>query len=160
MSHHRKFTLTVSLYRFRGRFFFLLPAPSSTYSSWRGMRWSSNLMHVPPIAARPWWVWAQYWYNLHGPGPLGLWYGLDSGRQVGNGKHACESAPAVWHARGTVYKSCIHTGERWRQQLCESISFVETPMLWWLCTLCAPAPSAWLALLILDVISVVWDDAA
>ena len=70
MSHHGKFTLTVSLYRFSGRFFFLLPAPSSPYSSWRGMRWSSNLMHVPPIAARPWWVWAQYWYNLHGPGPL------------------------------------------------------------------------------------------
>ena len=84
-----------------GVFFFLLSAPSSPYSSWRGMWWSSILM-------------------LSHPSQLGLnEYGLDSGFQVGNLKFSCGSAPAVWLSCSTVHKSRLNTGEKSRYQLCK-----------------------------------------
>ena len=45
---------------------------------------------------------------------------LSSNAKYGaEGRHACESSPAVKHACGTESKSCIHAGERSRLQLCK-----------------------------------------
>jgi len=70
---------------------FFLPASSSPYNSWQGMRWSSILMTFPTHHS---WALMSMTSMLVHPAwsrTSRLWYGLASGCQVWNGGHTCEN---------------------------------------------------------------------